>query len=49
MIKTYKIEVLKEFEFFRAGDIKNLFSYDYKRILKLYPDKFKLISEGALK
>ena len=49
MLKVYTIEVLKEFEFFRIGDIKNLFENDYKRVLSLYPNNFKLIKEGVLK
>ena len=36
-------EVLKEFEFHRIGDIINLFSYDYDRITKQYPDHIKFI------
>jgi len=49
MIEIYKIEILKEFEFFRVGEIKKLFIYDYERILKLYPTYFKLIGKDFLK
>jgi hypothetical protein len=48
MIKLYRIEVLKEFDFNRVGEIKNLFENDFKRIEKQYNGFYKLIGESFL-
>jgi hypothetical protein len=49
MITIYKIKVLKEFDFNRIGEIKNLFENDFNRIKKQYKGFFKLIGESFLK
>lgn len=45
MLKVYKCEILKDFGFYKKGDIKTFFSYDYER----FKADLKIIEERFLK
>jgi hypothetical protein len=49
MLNLYVCEIIKEFDYFRVGDIKKFFSYDYERIQKQHNDKIKFIGVEVLK
>lgn len=48
-LETYKIKVLKPFEFKRIGEEINLFENDFRRVEKQYKGYFELIKKGVLK
>jgi len=49
MLNLYVCEIIKEFDFFRIGEIAKFFSYDYERIKKDNSDKIKFLRIEVLK
>ena len=48
-LNLYVCEILKEFDFFRVGDVKKFFIYDYEKIKKQHPEKIKFLRVEVLK